>query len=72
MSHILLRTAIAWRKEKKTIAMETDQQDLSGHAEQGASGVISGQEGRDEEGVVLVESVIEGLGSMINAWKSGN
>jgi len=40
MSHILLRTAIAWRKEKKTIAMETDQQDLSGHAEQGASGVM--------------------------------
>jgi len=72
MSYILLRTAVAWRKEKKNIAMETDQQILFSHPEQGASGVISAQESRDEESVVLVEPVIEGPGSMANAWKSGN
>lgn len=40
MSYILLRSAVAWRKERKTIAMETDQQNLSGQAEQGASEVM--------------------------------
>lgn len=30
-----------------------------------------GQERRAEEGIVLVEPVIEDTGSMTNAWKSG-